>query len=180
MAKNRNHLGSGRTPTGTGATGDPVSEAALASQNRVNTTITGIDIEQQQVAPVSGGGIPLAFYATPGTGATATAMNRPGSANTSGVEMPFRGSITAISVSGSAAKAGGTASFTVYVSGTATSATHTWTNVQREYTLFAKDTAGFAAGDYLDVRFTTDGSYTPTTTVVEVMVWVSVDQSTID
>lgn len=90
------------------------------------------------------------------------------------IKMPFAGRIKAISVSGSAARTAGTATFTVFknnatVSG-APSLVIDGTNTQRHQV--STGTATFVAGDDLQVVATTDGSWSPVSTEYVVMIVV--------
>jgi len=90
--------------------------------------------------------------------------------------MPFRGSIVAITLSSTGTKAGGTATFQVRKNGAAISnALLTWPNAARASVRFVKGTLGFVRDDRLDVTFTTSSGYTPTTSIVEVIIWATQD-----
>lgn len=118
----------------------------------------------------------FSWYETPVASETDAVMFRAGVGAGLAMPMLYRGSIVGIEVSGTAAKAGGTATFNVRKNGTKiTGAQIVWDNVQRDVERFAKGTYGFARDDYLDVVFTTSSGYTPTTTVVEVTIWVTND-----
>lgn len=123
------------------------------------------------------------FYATPGASATDTAMSRPGAAAAIPVVMPYRGSVVAVVLSANANKTAGTAVFEIRKNGTklstlGVSAALSWDNsIQRKTVRFAKSTYGFAKDDYLDVVFTTNGTYAPTTTIAEITVYVTLDNT---
>lgn len=91
-----------------------------------------------------------------------------GNASVTPLQVPIvtvrAGSITGISVALSAARTGGTATFEVWKNGVATGLTVVinGTNTQYHYTTQAAGTDTFVAGDRLDVRYTTDGSWAPT------------------
>jgi hypothetical protein len=77
--------------------------------------------------------------------------------------MPFNGRIKAISVSGSAARTAGTATFVVFKNNASVVGTPSvvidGTNTQRNYN--SSGTATFVAGDDIDVRFTTNVGWSP-------------------
>lgn len=93
-----------------------------------------------------------------------------------GVAMIRAGSVTGISVTGTAARAAGTATFKVYKNGVDTgfSAVIDGTNTQYVAATQASGLDTFVAADRLDVRVTTDAGWSPTTTEFEVLVEVEV------
>jgi hypothetical protein len=81
------------------------------------------------------------------------------------VVMDRAGSIVGISVDANAVRTGGIATFEVWKNGVATGLTTTLdaTNTQTNFAAQAKDLDTFVAGDRIDVRMTTDASWTPVT-----------------
>jgi hypothetical protein len=75
----------------------------------------------------------------------------------------------------------GTCTFRAWVSGVRSDATLNRVIGSRQgYSLVTKSTnLGFQAGDYIDATFETSSGYLPTTSVVEVTVFVTIDQSSI-
>jgi hypothetical protein len=108
-------------------------------------------------------------------------MDRPQPAYLSGsaseIYLPYAGNIVGISIAGSAARAGGSATFTVFKNDSTTGFTCVidGTNTQYHKCTQASGTDTFAAGDYLDVRITTDLAWTPTTNEYAVEIWVEMD-----
>jgi len=79
---------------------------------------------------------------------------------------PRAGSVTAIAIHSNAARTNGTLTAKVFKNGSvfgSLTAVIDGTNTTFKATTQAKDTSTFAAGDRLEVRITTDGSWTPTT-----------------
>ncbi len=91
------------------------------------------------------------------------------------VVMSQEGSIIGISVAASATRSAGTATFEVFKNGTGTGLTTVLDGTDTQYASSAQapslDT--FAAGDLLDIRVTTDGSWAPTTLEVEAFITIS-------
>lgn len=87
------------------------------------------------------------------------------------------GSITGISVASTEARTASTATFEVYKNGVATGLTCVLdgTNTTFAFGVQAIDLDTFAAGDRLDVRVTTTGTWTPTTADVEAVIVVQYD-----
>lgn len=80
------------------------------------------------------------------------------------IEMAFRGYIAALALTSTEAKSAGTASFEVFLEGAASGAKLDWTTgLTEQVAVFTKNQFGFVADQKLDVRVTTNGSYTPTT-----------------
>lgn len=163
--------------------GKPISSGSLSTP-RVASTFSSTSSSSTQVQQVKAVTIPesltsYSFYETPGASATNDTTLRPGAAVAIPVVLPFRGSIVAITLSADANKSAGTATFNVRKNGTVIAGCSlTWsTGVQRQVTRFSKGTHGFVRDDYIDVVFTTNGTYAPTTTVVEVTVWTTQDAS---
>ncbi|MGQ9524874.1 MAG: hypothetical protein ACUVTZ_08550 [Armatimonadota bacterium] len=93
------------------------------------------------------------------------------------VVMPRSGSVIAISVTSSAARTAGWASFSVFRNGTMMSGCSAYldsTTPQYGYITLAKGTKTFAAGDKLSVRVNSDASLAPATMDVCVVVWLSI------
>ncbi len=94
----------------------------------------------------------------------------------SGSRMPmaFNGRVVGIVVSGAAACTNGTAVFTVFrnAAATAVSATISTTNPQFVYSNSGTDT--FVVGDLLDIRVTTNGTFTPQNTT-EYVSWIIIE-----
>lgn len=172
--------GNHHLPTGTTAQSGASAPSGGGGNSSANVSYNTGSAEQAANAAVSAatGVCAFSFYATPGASAAATAMNRAGVAAAIAVPMPFRGSLVGLAVQGTAAKAGGTLTLNVRKNGTAfdAMASYSLPNASRGTTQFAKGSYGFERDDYLDVTYTTDSSYTPTTTVVEVTVFVYMDQ----
>ena len=86
--------------------------------------------------------------------------------------LPRAGSITAVCVKSNAARTAGTLTVEVFkaAAGTGLTAVLDGTNTTYKATTQAKDTDTFAAGDELDVRITTDGTWAPTTADIRVSV----------
>lgn len=92
---------------------------------------------------------------------------------------PFAGSIMGLSfyVKGNLPQSGKTLTVTVFKNGSATGATTTLTgdgSTNRKTVTFAKDTYTFAAGDDLELRYSTDATYT--TTGGTLIAWLMVEQ----
>lgn len=101
-----------------------------------------------------------------GTGSGPTQMSR--FANGADVDKLFvgrSGSITGVWVHSGEARTAGTLTVEVYKNGAGTGLTAVLdgTNTTFKATTQAKDLDTLAAGDYLDIRFTTDGSWAPGT-----------------
>lgn len=93
------------------------------------------------------------------------------------VTAAYNGELVGLSVASSEARTAGTATFEVFINGTGTGLTTVLDATDTQYA-FAVQVAGsdsFSAGDRLDVRVTTDGSWTPTTADVEVTIFVTSD-----
>ena len=112
---------------------------------------------------------------------TALQMDRPDSTGlnttTSEAYMPYAGNIVGLEVGGGAARTAGTATFEVYKNGGATGLTVVidGTNTQYNRTTQASGSDTFVAGDYIDVRETTDGTWAPTTAEWVATVWIEMD-----
>lgn len=105
--------------------------------------------------------IPLNFVFT-NLAASATTQGTWNDVGTVSLPMPFRGSIVAIGFSANATKTAGTAYFTAYVDSSATTAALYWdTNTATDYIVFSEGSIPFEAGELLDIRATTDASFTP-------------------
>lgn len=115
------------------------------------------------------------WYATPGASATDSAMSKAGVAAALSIPLPFRGSIISIGVAGTAAMTGGALDFNARLNGVKEIGTSM--TGQRKVERFAKGKFPFARDDYLDVVFTTNAGYAPTTTVYEVTVGVVQDSA---
>jgi hypothetical protein len=100
-------------------------------------------------------------------------------ANQVGLVVPFRGSLAAISFKASANKTAGTATFRPYVGGAASSLFVDWvTGADKGYKAIAQSSAIFEAGSEVDVRVTTDGSFTPTTVDVQITLFIVLNPTT--
>lgn len=87
---------------------------------------------------------------------------------------PFRGSIVALVLRANANKTAGTATAFAYIESEATAATLTWASATNKTNdAWSEGTIPFAAGEELDVRMTTDSSFTPTTVDVELLLYVT-------
>jgi len=114
------------------------------------------------------------FYQATAASQTATQMLRPGAAAALSVEAPFRGSVLGLGLTASANKTAGTFTATVYVAGSATEATLTWSNSTATTTnTFLKGDYSFSAGDAIDVRVTTDAGFLPDPSTVEVILYLA-------
>lgn len=82
------------------------------------------------------------------------------------------GIITGISVSGSAARTAGTATFTVFKNAVATAVTLVIDGTNTQFNATTGGSVAFVAGDILDVRVTTNGTWAPTT--AEWAAWIQV------
>jgi len=92
--------------------------------------------------------------------------------------MPYRGSIIATAVSGSANKTAGTASFDFFINGVNSGASCLLPDSTKyAYARFNKGQYGWSTGSYVDIRVTTDGSYAPATLDFEVVCYLALDQS---
>ncbi len=120
----------------------------------------------------------LSWYDTPAASGDSTAMKRAGVGAALAVPMQYRGSVVGLALSANAAKSAGTCSFIVRIDGAPTGAVLTWANgTARSTNAFAKSAYAFNRDDYIDVVYTTNGSYSPTTTTVEITVLVAIDQT---
>jgi hypothetical protein len=113
-----------------------------------------------------------------GAGAAAKRLYRamPGSAATFaqiGITAVFAGEVVALGLHANAAKTAGTASVEVYVAGVALGAILEWPNEDRAVQVFPRGRHIFAALAQLDVRATTSASYAPTTTDLEVILYLA-------
>ena len=91
------------------------------------------------------------------------------------VVMSRAGSIVGLSVASSEARTAGTATFEVYKDGTATGLTAVLNAIDTQY-VDASQAASldtFVAGNRLDVRVTTDGSWAPATADVEAVITIT-------
>jgi hypothetical protein len=142
----------------------------LTSKNARPTDIDELESLSYNVELGAGGMSAIPFrYDNIGTGASGTQMLSPSGLATS-VTMPYRGSLLAIGLSG-------TAAVTFYIDGTATGAIATVPN-QRYYSAkFNKGSYGWGADSEIDLRVTTDGSYAPTTNDWEAIAYVTLEQS---
>lgn len=106
---------------------------------------------------------------------TAQVLDRSGVAGVAQQWIPVRqGSITGIVVRSTEARSAGTLTVEVYKNGVGTGLTAVLngSNTTFKTTLQAKDADGFVAGDQIDVRITTDGSWAPTTADILVSIEV--------
>jgi hypothetical protein len=88
--------------------------------------------------------------------------------------LPWAGTVLGLAFFASGNKTAGTASLKVFKNGSALSAALSWADsTQKNYASYAPGTYAFAAGDELDVRVTTDGSYAPTNLEVEAFIYVA-------
>lgn len=104
----------------------------------------------------------------------------PGAAATfvqQGVSMINRGSIVAIAVRATEAITAQSATFVPYIEQAAVPVSAIWASGNRKVERFAPDVATFEADQELDVRVTTPGGFTPITTDVEVIVYVTFEAS---
>lgn len=85
------------------------------------------------------------------------------------------GSVIGVSVASSEARTAGTATFEVFKNGTGTGLTCILNGTDTQYASAVQATGvdTFVAGDRLDVRVSTDGSWTPTTADVEAAITVT-------
>lgn len=74
--------------------------------------------------------------------------------------MAFDGRIIGLTVSGSAARAAGTATFTVFRNNAATTVTAAINATNTQFAYSNTGTVAFVAGDLLDIRVTTNGTFT--------------------
>lgn len=154
----------------------PLAGSSSSTQNR-----------NSDVANATTGKIPesleaFGFYATPTAGASATAMNRPGVAAALAVPMPFRGSVVAITLRGTANISAGNLTLRVRKNGSNLAsnmvfAEIVWGSGAQAIARFSKGAFGFVRDDRLDLTFTTSSGYSPTTTVIEGIIWVTQDGS---
>lgn len=132
----------------------------------------------------SSGLTPLSFYATPGAGASATAMNRAGVAAAIPVKIPFRGSVVAITLSSTGNISAGSLTLRARKNGsTMTNQTQVaqlvWTSEDTAVARLNSSLFGFVRDDEIDLTFTTTSSYSPTSSVIEGIIWVTQDGSEI-
>jgi len=100
----------------------------------------------------------------------------PGSTATlvqAGVVQPYRGHILAMMLRSNASITAGQATFQAYTEGVVAGATLTWTSGYRSTATFAPGTYTFEAGNELDVRVTTDASFAPVTSDIEIILIAS-------
>lgn len=109
-------------------------------------------------------------------------MDRPQPAYLSGatseIYVPYAGNIVGISIAGSAVRTAGSATFTVFKNDGTTGFTCVidGTNTQYNDCTQASGTDTFAAGDFLDVRITTDLGFAPSAAnEYAVEIWVEMD-----
>lgn len=143
-------------------------------------SVSGIDIDSAETdaSIVITGGISSLVFSDSNTAANSTAHQIDDIMGTQiSIVLPFRGSIVAMGVSGSAAKSAGACRFDFYINGSASGAYIDVPNQQYSYQRFSKAQYGWIAGDIADVRVTTDGSYSPVTNDYEVVCYLALDQS---
>lgn len=89
---------------------------------------------------------------------------------------PYSGSISAVAVRGSAARTAGTLTVEIFVQGSDTGIDIVidGTNTTQNYERFNRGAYPVDAGNYIDVRITTDGSWAPTTDDIVVTVFVEI------
>jgi len=88
--------------------------------------------------------------------------------------MPFNGRITGIIVTGSAACTAGSAVFTVFKNAAASAVSATISTANPQYVYANTGTDTFVAGDILDIRVTTDGTFTPNGST-EYVSWIIIE-----
>jgi hypothetical protein len=174
MAVLRSPLTSGTSSGGTTRTG---SYYATTSSTSTSTTTSSSGEELQRIEAPAEGIAEFSFYATPGISANGTPMTVAGVAVAVPTVALFRGSIVGITYSADAAMTAGTCTFTLRINGTATGAILAWTtSTTRGSAAFPKGDYGFVRDDYFDVTFTTNGSYSPTSSKVLVTLYAYADQ----
>lgn len=114
-----------------------------------------------------------AFYVNnPPISQTNTRFTWPAGSTQVGLVMPYAGSIVGLGVWLTTARSAGTVSVTVYVNDVATALTVTInTNVNKNNALATAGTINFAAGDHINLRYTTDGTWAPTTNNIVPTIW---------
>ena len=152
------------------------TSASRASTSNTVVTQTNLDIPESLIR--------YSFYATPGAGASATALNRPGVAAATDIPAIYRGSVVAIALSGTASISAGNLVLTVRKGGTpltvpAGTCQLTWSSGDYAIARFPKGDYGFERDDQLDVTFTTTSDYSPTSTVIDVSLMITQDSSEI-
>ena len=90
-----------------------------------------------------------------------------------GVQPLYRGSIVGLALRANALKTAGTVTLTAFINAVASAAVLTWpSGANKAYATFPVGTYPYAAGDELDVRISTDGSFAPTTADLEALLYV--------
>jgi len=145
-----------------------------------------MSIEEKSQQAISAGVGVLAITSSvyqPGAGVVNFVLQRPHWVSPGfqfGAIVPFRGSIVGMGMKSSGNKTAGVATFTVGRNSVKTAAVLTWNNsTAKGIVSFPKGQYPFVAGDELDIRFDSDGSYSPTTNVIFVDLYLYVDQSTL-
>lgn len=142
-------------------------------------TLTNITNANQVVRGNDGRGpvmnVPLGVFYITGAGGTdaLTKLSAPGGSQNTGVVATHPGSIVGLSVIANAARTAGTATFEVYINGTATGlqVTIDGTNTTKHFASQAAKLDMFAAGDTIDVRYSAT-TYTPDPTTFNASVTV--------
>lgn len=161
------------------ATGTPSTAVEIAGNDfrGAAVSVTGL-----VTAPVVRGNDGAAgVFATPLTGfyvpnpaisQTAQRFTWAGGTTQGAMVMPYSGSVTGLGIWLTSARTAGTVSATVYVNDVATSLVATInTNVNKGYAVVAAGTINFAAGDIVNLRYTTDGTWAPTTNNIIATIW---------
>jgi hypothetical protein len=88
--------------------------------------------------------------------------------------LPYGGVIKGIIVSGSAARTAGTATFTIYKDGVSTGITGVIDGTNTQYVSNTGGSVSFVAGNYVDIRVTTTGTFAPSGST-EYVAWIVVE-----
>jgi hypothetical protein len=88
--------------------------------------------------------------------------------------MAFDGRITGIAVSGSAACTAGTAIFRVFRNNAATAVSTTISTANPQYVYLNTGTETFVTGDILDIRVSTDGTFSPNNSI-DYISWIIIE-----
>jgi len=167
-----------------GGAGAGIQVGGGASSGGSATRRRSTAISAAEIAPIAVTGVVGYVFGYQDLTASLTAAKLyraiPGAAATfaqQGVSMINRGSIVAIAVRATEAITAQSATFVPYVEQAASPISAVWAAANRKVERFAPGLATFNADEELDVRVSTPVGFTPVTTDVEVIVYVTFDAS---
>jgi hypothetical protein len=158
------------TISGAGLTDCDSATSILLWDSTTKTFSCGVDNDRTQLSEWSR--VNLA------AGQTNLQLDRPNSqilsSTVSEMEVPFAGEIVYMSVGGSNARTNGSATFTVFLNGATTGFTCVIDGTNTQYHNCSNSGDTFVAGDVIDVRVTTTGTWSPTNAEWDVVVYAQV------